>query len=164
MGNHRPLAEFAACGVTVSRTNNEVCCDGPELSRAQVRGFSGQVDWTLAGSNTLTSITAYRTREVGPNYASIDTSEGYDKIRNLTPFQDAKQFSQELRIASPAKQPIEYVLGLSMPIRSSTSAPLPPYCLPLTCPRRRRRARSSTPPRKPRRPTPARCSARPPSA
>lgn len=111
-GNHRPLAEFAACGVTVSRTNNEVCSDGPELTRAQVRGFSGQVDWTLAGGHTLTSITAYRTREVGPNEVSIDMSEGYDKIRNLTPFQDVKQFSQELRIASQAKQPIEYVFGL----------------------------------------------------
>jgi iron complex outermembrane receptor protein len=111
-GNHHPLAEFAACGVTVSRTNNEVCSDGPELSRAKVRGVSGQVDWTLGGGNTLTSITAYRTRDVGPNYASIDMSEGYDKIRNLTPTQDAKQFSQELRIASPAKQPIEYVVGL----------------------------------------------------
>jgi iron complex outermembrane receptor protein len=32
-----------------------------------VRGLSGQVDWTLGGGNTLTSITAYRTREVGPN-------------------------------------------------------------------------------------------------
>jgi iron complex outermembrane receptor protein len=111
-GNHKPLAEFAACGVSVSRTNHQVCSDGPEHSRAKVRGASGQVDWTLANGSTLTSITAYRTRKVGPNYASIDMSEGYDKIRNLTPHQDAKQFSQELRIASPAKQPIEYVVGL----------------------------------------------------
>jgi iron complex outermembrane receptor protein len=111
-GNHAPLAEFAACGVTVSKTNNEVCSDGPEHSRTQVRGFSGQVDWTLANGSTLTSISAFRTRKVGPNYASIDMSEGYDKIRNLTPDQDARQVSQELRIASPAKQRIEYVAGL----------------------------------------------------
>jgi iron complex outermembrane receptor protein len=111
-GNHHPLAEFAACGVTVSKTNNQVCSDGPELTRAKVRGLSGQVDWTLAGGSTLTSITAYRKREVGPNQVTIDMSEGYDKVRNLSPFQDAKQFSQELRIASPAKQPIEYVAGL----------------------------------------------------
>jgi iron complex outermembrane receptor protein len=110
-GNHRPLAEFAACGVTVSKTNNAVCPDGPEHSRARVRGLSGQVDWTLAGGSTLTSISAWRTREVGPNYASIDMSEGYDKIRNLTPDQNAKQFSQELRIASPSKQRVEYVAG-----------------------------------------------------
>jgi iron complex outermembrane receptor protein len=109
---HQPLAEFAACGVTVSKTNNQVCSDGPEHTRAKVRGLSGQVDWTLGSGSTLTSITAYRTRQVGPNYASIDMSEGYDKIRNLIPDQNAKQFSQELRIASPARQPIEYVAGL----------------------------------------------------
>ena len=109
---HHPLAEFAACGVTVSKTNNQVCSDGPEHSRAKVRGLSGQVDWTLGGGGTLTSITAYRTRQVGPNYASIDMSQGYDKIRNLTPDQNAKQFSQELRIASPSRQQFEYVAGL----------------------------------------------------
>ncbi|WP_229464090.1 TonB-dependent receptor [Massilia sp. 9I] len=111
-GNHRPAAEFAACGVTVSRTNNQVCSDGLELTRAKVRGLSGQVDWSLANGNTLTSITAYRTRKVGPNNVTIDMSEGYDKVRNLNPYQDAKQFSQELRIASPAKQQFEYVFGL----------------------------------------------------
>ncbi|MHA4867024.1 TonB-dependent receptor [Duganella sp. PWIR1] len=110
-GNHKPLAEFAACGVTVSKTNNQVCSDGPELTRAQVRGFSGQVDWSLGNGNTLTSITAYRKREVGPNQVTIDMSQGYDKVRNYTPYQDVKQFSQELRLASPAKQPFEYVVG-----------------------------------------------------
>jgi iron complex outermembrane receptor protein len=110
-GNHKPLAEFAACGVTVSKTNNQVCSDGQELMRSQVRGFSGQLDWNLANGHTLTSITAYRKREVGPNTVSIDMSQGYDKVRNYTPYQDTKQFSQELRIASPVKQPIEYVIG-----------------------------------------------------
>ncbi|WP_229452183.1 TonB-dependent receptor [Massilia niastensis] len=111
-GNHRPLAEFAACGVTVSPTNNQICSDAAELSRSRVRGLSGQLDWTLGSGNTLTSITAYRTREVGPNDLAVDMSLGYDKIRNLTPYQDSKQFSQELRIASPTGQRFEYVAGL----------------------------------------------------
>jgi iron complex outermembrane receptor protein len=111
-GNHQPLAEFAACGVTVSKTNNEVCSDGAEQTRSKVRGASGQVDWTLGGGSTLTSITAYRERKVGPNEVAIDMSLGYDKVRNLTPAQKSSQFSQELRIASPAKQTIEYVAGL----------------------------------------------------
>jgi iron complex outermembrane receptor protein len=110
-GNHAPLAEFAACGVTVSKTNNEVCSDGAEISRAKVRGVSGQVDWTLANGSTLTSITAYRKRDVGPNDVTIDMSRGYDKVNNKIPAQLAKQFSQEVRIASPAKQKIEYVVG-----------------------------------------------------
>jgi iron complex outermembrane receptor protein len=111
-GNHQPLAEFAACGVTVSRTNNQICSDAQELSHAKVRGLSGQVDWTLGNGSTLTSITAYRKRDVGPNSSGIDMSQGYDKIRNLTPAQEAKQFSQELRIASPGGQQLEYVAGL----------------------------------------------------
>ena len=111
-GNHRPLAEFAACGVTVSRTNNQVCSDADEISRSKVRGLSGQVDWTLGNGSTLTSITAYRKRSVGPNSSAIDMSLGYDKIRNLTPDQESKQFSQELRIASPGGGQLEYVAGL----------------------------------------------------
>jgi iron complex outermembrane receptor protein len=111
-GNHRPLAEFAACGVTVSPTNNQICSDAAELSRSKVRGVSGQLDWTLGGGSTLTSITAYRKRDAGPNDVAIDMSLGYDKVRNVTPYQDSKQFSQELRIASPTGQRVEYVAGL----------------------------------------------------
>jgi iron complex outermembrane receptor protein len=73
---------------------------------------SGQVDWSLPSGATLTSITAFRKRDAGPDEAAIDMSDSYDKIRNLIPLQYAKQVSQELRIASPAKQSIEYVVGL----------------------------------------------------
>jgi iron complex outermembrane receptor protein len=111
-GDHKPLAEFAACGVTVSKTNNAICSDGPEHIRSKVRGVSGQVDWSLPSGATLTSITAFRKRDAGPDEAAIDMSDSYDKIRNLIPLQYAKQVSQELRIASPAKQSIEYVVGL----------------------------------------------------
>ncbi len=111
-GNHQPLAEFAACGVTVSLTNNEVCSDGPEVTRSKVRGYSGQIDWSLANGHTLTSITGWRQRKVGPNEVTIDMSRGYDKVGNLIPYQNARQLSQELRIASPAKQTFEYVVGL----------------------------------------------------
>jgi iron complex outermembrane receptor protein len=111
-GNHQPAAEFASCGVTVSQDNNEVCSDGAELTRAKVRGLSGQVDWTLPGGETLTSITAYRTRKQGPESVNIGMSNTYDKIYNHDPYKNTRQVSQELRIASPAKQTLEYVAGL----------------------------------------------------
>ncbi|MRW92878.1 TonB-dependent receptor [Duganella sp. FT80W] len=133
-GNHNALAEFAACGVTVSKTNNQVCSDGAELNRSQVRGLSGQIDWSLASGATLTSITAYRKRDMGPNDTTIDMSEGYDKVRNHDPYQNYKQFSQELRIASPAKQTLEYVGGLfyadSSNQKSSTTTIYPNPVLP----------------------------------
>jgi iron complex outermembrane receptor protein len=111
-GNHQPLAEFAACGVTVSKTNNQVCSDGAELKRTKVRGVSGQVDWTLGNGTTLTSISAYRTSKQGPNSVNIGMSNTYDKVYNYDPHLNARQVSQELRIASPTKQPLEYVAGL----------------------------------------------------
>ncbi|SDE76444.1 iron complex outermembrane recepter protein [Massilia sp. PDC64] len=111
-GDHHPAAEFASCGVTVSKTNNQVCSDGDELSRAKVRGMSGQVDWTLGSGDTLTSITAYRTRKQGPESANIGMSTTYDKVYNHDPYKNARQFSQELRIASPGKQTLDYVAGL----------------------------------------------------
>jgi iron complex outermembrane receptor protein len=110
-GNHKPLAEFAACGVTVSKTNNDVCSDATELRQTINKGVSGQVDWTLPGGSTLTSITAARKNEGGPDSMAIDMSLGYDKIRAPRDRLDNTQVSQEVRIASPAKQPIEYVVG-----------------------------------------------------
>jgi iron complex outermembrane receptor protein len=128
-GDHHPAAEFASCGVTVSKTNNEVCSDGPELQHVQVRGLSAQVDWSLPSGDSLTSITAYRTRKQGPDSVNIGMSNTYDKIYNTTPHQDARQFSQELRIASPIKQPLEYVAGLfyadSTNYKDSTTTVLP---------------------------------------
>jgi iron complex outermembrane receptor protein len=111
-GNHQPAAEFASCGVTVSKTNNQVCADGAEHKLAKTRGLSAQVDWTLAGGNTLTSITAYRSRKQGPDSVNIGMSDTYDKIYNFNPHQDTRQFSQELRISSPTKQALEYTGGL----------------------------------------------------
>jgi iron complex outermembrane receptor protein len=110
-GNHQPLAEFAACGVTVNKDNNAVCSDSPETETNVVHGGSAQVDWTLGNGATLTSITALRKRMAGPNLTAIDMSLGYDKVRNVEN-NYSRQVSQELRIASAVKQPIEYVAGL----------------------------------------------------
>jgi iron complex outermembrane receptor protein len=128
-GDHHPAAEFASCGVTVSKTNNDVCSDGAELQHTKVRGLSAQVDWTMPSGATLTSITGYRTRKQGPDSVNIGMSNTYDKVYNFTPHQDARQFSQELRIASPIKQPLEYVAGLfyadSNNYKDSTTTILP---------------------------------------
>jgi iron complex outermembrane receptor protein len=133
-GNHRPLAEFASCGVIVSKTNNQVCSEGPEVQHTKVRGLSAQADWTLGSGSTLTSITAYRTRKQGPDSVNISMSDTYDKIDNFSPHQDARQFSQEVRIASPTKQPLEYVGGLfyanSANYKASTTEILPNPLLP----------------------------------
>jgi iron complex outermembrane receptor protein len=131
---HNALAEFAACGVTVSVTNNQVCSDGPELTRIQIQGVSGQVDWTLANGLTVTSITAWRSRKTGPDSVSIDMSGGFDKIRSSDGAIDAHQVSQELRLASPAKAALEWTTGLFysdyQSDKANTTTILPPPFLP----------------------------------
>jgi iron complex outermembrane receptor protein len=111
-GDHRPLAEFASCGVTVSKTNNQVCSDGRGTQAHQgarpVR--PGRLD--PAGRQHPDLDSAYRTRKQGPNSVNIGMSDTYDKVYNFDPHLNARQVSQELRIASPAKQALEYVAGL----------------------------------------------------
>lgn len=112
-GNHQPLAEFAACGVTVTLDNNKVCSNTPERSRIQVQGVSGQLDWTLGNGVTLTSISAWRQRETGPNDTlNIDMSTGYDKVLNIKGASHMRQVTQELRLASAPKATVEWVAGL----------------------------------------------------
>ncbi|MBI5259719.1 MAG: TonB-dependent receptor [Burkholderiales bacterium] len=111
-GNHQPRAEFAACGVNVSSTNNQVCSDVPEHLRTVVGGVSGQVDYTLGGGMTLTSITAMRERSGGPDDSrSISMNLAPDKITNTAGSSYARQLSQEVRLASAPRQPVEWVVG-----------------------------------------------------
>ncbi|MFG6439092.1 TonB-dependent receptor [Roseateles sp. LKC17W] len=111
-GNHSPLAEFAACGVTVSLDNNSVCSDSPEVWQAKVAGLSAQVDKTLANGVTLTSITALRERNTGPDFAAIDMSVGYDKVRTANTVIKIRQLTQELRLSSPSGQAVDWVAGV----------------------------------------------------
>ncbi|MEK8029117.1 TonB-dependent receptor [Pseudaquabacterium rugosum] len=111
-GNHAPAAEFAACGVTVSHRNNEVCSDGPEQRRQQIDGLSAQFDRTLADGLALTSITAWRQRRTGPDFSSIDMGSGWDKVRSSDGRIEARQITQELRLASPTGQTMDWVAGL----------------------------------------------------
>ncbi|MDT7837922.1 TonB-dependent receptor [Aquabacterium sp. OR-4] len=121
-GNHSPLAEFAACGVTVSLKNNDVCSDSLELWQATVGGLSAQIDKTLASGMTLTSITAVRERKTGPDTAAIDMSVGYDKVRTVGTEVNIRQMTQELRLSSASGQAVDWVAGLFLSDYHSTKA------------------------------------------
>ena len=75
-------------------------------------GFSGQADIEI-GDHTLTSITAYR------NYKNTEIRDGdflpqayigFNQLHDFGP-QTGNTISEEIRIASPAKQFISYVVG-----------------------------------------------------
>lgn len=105
-----PLSQIlAGCGVTPSHTNTQVCLDAGLGEKRESYGLSGQVDWKL-GDYSLTSITAYRAyNNVG--YGDSDTTPlNILNVNNSTDFDS--QVSEELRLASPAGQRLEYVVGL----------------------------------------------------
>jgi iron complex outermembrane recepter protein len=110
-------ARLAQCGIVASLSNRENCPRGiaPITSRTERYGFSGQADLAL-GDHTLTSITAYRRTKLGDldyNGPGGDSDFLSENIldTNLTA-EDLKIFTQEIRLTSPANQPLEYVLGL----------------------------------------------------
>lgn len=107
--------------VVPSSHNININNDTQPLTQDTSYGVSAQFDWILPNDSTLTSITAYRDwfnrqRRDGdfmPNAPSFVNSSvpGGDTqlIDNGTI--SLKQYSQELRLASPTDRPLKYVLG-----------------------------------------------------
>lgn len=77
------------------------------------QGLSAQLDWRL-GDYTLTAISAWR----GWDNTQWQDGDGLDRVSAAFPGTRDKgdleydQYSQEVRLASPKGQPIEYVAGL----------------------------------------------------
>ncbi|MDR3415227.1 MAG: TonB-dependent receptor [Nevskia sp.] len=72
-------------------------------------GASAEANWTLPSGYRLTSISAYRSWGFLPTNDADGLS--VSAIPNAGQGVDDKQFSQELRLASPSGRSVEYVLG-----------------------------------------------------
>ncbi|ATQ42412.1 TonB-dependent receptor [Caulobacter mirabilis] len=106
----RAALMLANCGVKASPDNTNVCIDGPQFKDRENYGFSAQVNWDIGGGYTLTSITAGR-RDF--DFSSGDSDSLPINILNTNlSNQDIRQVSQELRIASPTGERLEYVAGV----------------------------------------------------
>ena len=113
--------ELATCGITAGFDNKSRCQQHPALESAHNYGFSAQMDWDI-GSNTLTSISSYRGFITGPNAQDVQALPGPYLGAGLGEFPQiyddggvtsgARQFNQELRIASPNDVPLQYTVGL----------------------------------------------------
>ncbi len=84
--------------------------NGPQYVHVRQGGGSVQVNWRLNGGYSLTSITAYRSWQFMPTNDLDDTSASaiIDEGQEV----DDEQWSEEIRLASPAGGPINWVTGL----------------------------------------------------
>ena len=89
--------------------NREVTIDGDYFNHQKTGGASVEVNTELGGQ-TITSITAYREFKVFDNNDPDGVPLPVISLNNAR--QKQRQFTQELRLTSPAGEPIEYVAGL----------------------------------------------------
>jgi iron complex outermembrane recepter protein len=92
----------------VAPRDRTISIDGKSALRTRIAGVSLTADWKI-GDHTMTSITAYRT--LGTTYFGQDSDlTSFDYISQ--DFTDkSRQFSQEIRLASPNSGRFKYVIG-----------------------------------------------------
>ena len=101
---------LSACGVVIEPENQQGCIDAGNDTSATSYGFSGQADMNIGGV-TLSSISAYRAF-IGRSKASDADNVPVNRLNLNASVGDYRNFSQELRLTSPAGGFLEYVAGL----------------------------------------------------
>ncbi len=98
------------CGTnTIITKNSRIACNGdPSWFSASDYGYSAQADWRVGG-HTITSITSYR-RYLQDGQLDVDGLPTF-AFNNGNIFNN-NVFTQELRVASPQGQRLDYVAGL----------------------------------------------------
>ena len=96
-------------GQTLGPLNREVTIDGDYFNRQKTGGASVEINTELGGQ-TITSITAYREFKVFDNNDPDGVPLPVVSLNNAS--QKQQQFTQELRLTSPAGESVEYVVGL----------------------------------------------------
>ena len=108
--------EAALGPVVPGEENRQTNVGAPVFNDSEQWGLSVQADYDL-GSHALTSITAYREWDFNNNI-DVDGTPGDVATPGVLQLNvnagdtGVRQFSQELRIASPAGERIDYVLGV----------------------------------------------------
>ena len=106
-GVNRYEQRAAAVGATLVN-GRHVNLDADQSVKVFQGGTSLEANWNLAGDYTLTSISAYRWWDFTPRN---DDELNVDVMHNVGQSARDKQYSQELRLASPVGEHFDYVLG-----------------------------------------------------
>jgi iron complex outermembrane receptor protein len=105
-------AQLEACGITPGFANQDRCANHLSLFYDTSYGLSTQVDYNF-GSNTLTSISAYRRDESGPLFQDVQALPSANpQIFSGGGLTASHQWSEELRLASNPGSALEYTTGL----------------------------------------------------
>jgi iron complex outermembrane receptor protein len=99
-------ASLASAGIVPGPDNRTVNLDGGAYSRSTNAGASAEVTWQLGGF-TLTAWRTWKLRENTDSDATPIPALSINFGRS-----DANQWTQEMRLASPAGSRLEYVAGL----------------------------------------------------
>jgi iron complex outermembrane recepter protein len=106
-------ARMAAAGYTLltsDAAHRQVDIDGRQYSSTRSDLISGQADWDLGNYGALTSITAYQAWSCytynDNDYIQLDAIHDYGSCNR------ERQFSQEVRWATPKDRPVEAVTGV----------------------------------------------------
>src|SRR5690606_28127400 len=83
--------------------------DGPSQDDVTLYGAALTSDYTFGSGHTFTSVTGYRVTEED---SAKDSVASAPDVTNTIRSNDAAQFSQELRIASPGGGRFDYLAGL----------------------------------------------------
>jgi iron complex outermembrane receptor protein len=105
---YSPCATDAPLGITASPTNNKVADEGYTDANTDTTSGSLHVDYEL-GDDTLTSVTAYIQKQEKEG-VDVDSTPRPILSVDQTEVGD-HQFTEELRLASPSNQFIEYQVG-----------------------------------------------------
>ncbi|TMU83228.1 TonB-dependent receptor [Pseudomonas fluorescens] len=106
-GVNRYEQRAAAVGATLV-DGRRVNLDADQNVTVFQGGTSLEANWTLSGDYTLTSISAYRWWDFTPRN---DDELNVDVMDNVGQSARDKQYSQEIRLASPVGEHFDYVLG-----------------------------------------------------
>ena len=82
----------------------------PQYIKMKQWGLSAEANWQVFGDHTLTSITAYREWDFDPHNDSDFTAMSV--LPQVGVLSHQSQFTQEVRLASPGGEAVDYVAGL----------------------------------------------------
>jgi len=112
------FANLSALGVTPGSNNNKSVEEYPGYSSEQNYGGSLEINLELGGGYNLTSVTAYRMLDQGPQAFAIDGSS-FPIFAAQPTGVDQRFFSQEIRLSSPKGSRLEFTGGAYLSVRKA---------------------------------------------